>query len=163
MSHSRIGQNRRQSTIGEDRGDCGAPGDLGCALVLLLNATVAAQEIELLVDKLEITLYDTLRLVVRVPGSNTQPKLSLPEWTVSYLGSAYRMTSINGVVEQYTEYTYQLAPKETGVFTIGPIEVVQNGRTLKSGTVVIKVVEGTVQPHPDIFLTLELPRNGSTS
>ncbi len=128
------------------------------ALVLLLNATVAAQEIELLVDKLEITLYDTLRLVVRVPGSNTQPKLSLPEWTVSYLGSAYRMTSINGVVEQYTEYTYQLAPKETGVFTIGPIEVVQNGRTLKSGTVVIKVVEGTVQPHPDIFLTLELPK-----
>ena len=103
------------------------------ALVLLLNATVAAQEIELLVDKLEITLYDTLRLVVRVPGSNTQPKLSLPEWTVSYLGSAYRMTSINGVVEQYTEYTYQLAPKETGVFTIGPIEVVQNGRTLNRG------------------------------
>ena len=91
------------------------------ALILLLTALFTlpslAADISATVDRREIGLDETVRLVVRVsPQTSQSPDFSLLEQQFEILGrnqsSQYR--NFNGRVEAYTEWQLVLAPRQAG-------------------------------------------------
>lgn len=129
------------------------------AITLLISGTVVAEGIEVLTDKTEISLQDTIRLTLRIPGQSSQPRITVEGWSVSYIGSSNQLTVINGKMDQFTEYSYRLAPTKTGTFIIGPFQVVQDGQTQTTGSITVTVVQGTQEEREDIFLKIDIPKN----
>lgn len=90
---------------------------LGALVLLIVSSFANADSISATVDRHELNLDETLRLLVRVsPQANQTPDFSLLENQFDILSrnqsSQYR--NFNGQVEAYTEWQLILAPKSAG-------------------------------------------------
>ena len=87
---------------------------------------------------------DVLDLVVTVQYESTADIQSprLPNLSDFYLGGQQTSQNIsigNGVVSKEKKYHYSLRPKKEGVFTIGPVEVVVEGKLYKTEPLKVEV------------------------
>ena len=120
---------------------------IAAVFLFLLAPGVAGADISvtLRVDRSEATLVDSIRMVVKVSGSrniDSQPVLGgLESFHVTSGGTSSRVEVINGRVNAGVDYTYFIQPKKTGTFRIGPAEVTVEGKTFRSNTASLAVVQ----------------------
>jgi hypothetical protein len=118
-----------------------------CAWLLLCAAPPSGADVsvDLRVERTDVTLVDSLTMVVSVSGVRNveePPAIrGLEPFTVSQGGTSSRMEIINGQVSSSVDYTYFLQPKRIGTFEIGPAEVQIQGSVRRSGTVTLRVRE----------------------
>lgn len=134
-------------------------------LLLPLSAN-AGISVRLSIDRTELTLVDSVRLVVSVSGTQStesKPVIhGLEEFTVSQGGTSSRLEIINGQVNAEIEHTYFIQPQRVGSFQIGPAEVKVEGTSLKSNTATLKVVKAAQALSADrgpLFLAASLSSN----
>ncbi|MBW1794897.1 MAG: protein BatD [Deltaproteobacteria bacterium] len=115
-------------------------------LTLLLPVSANADiSVRLSIDRTEVTLLDSVRLVVSISGTQStksKPVIrGLKEFTVSQGGTSSRLEIINGQVNATAEHTFFIQPQKVGAFEIGPAEVKIKGASLKSNTATLKVTK----------------------
>ncbi|ODS31458.1 MAG: hypothetical protein SCARUB_03415 [Candidatus Scalindua rubra] len=119
--------------------------------IFILNypLTIYADEIKVTasVDKTVVEKGAHLRFTVGVHGAfdTDQPQLPpLEGFSLMYGPSVSTQTKIvNNVVSVFRGFTYGLIPKEKGKFELGPVTLKYKGKTYKSNTVIIEVVDRT--------------------
>jgi len=124
-------------------------------LILLITmlvggyTSVYAVEIKITasVDKTRLELGDFIRYTIGIHGKiNTEePQLtSIEDFSLKYGPSISTQTKIvNNAVSVYRGYTYGLAPQKRGKLTIGPAILKYKGKTYKSNSINIEVVDRT--------------------
>ena len=133
-----------------------------CLLALLCPVQSFAEDVVASVDKNAATLEDQIVLTVTLSGERSgagSPVLPpLPEFNVAEGGSSRRVEIVNFRKSSSTQYTYYLLPKRTGTFTIGPVRVSVNGKTLESRPIQVKIlpVDQNPEESPAIFITQEV-------
>ncbi len=129
-------------------------------LVVLAAGEVAAQGIQVTIDRTEATVQDQLVLTVTVTGSQTaQPQLpQLPDFTVDPRGRSSQVNIINGQYTASLIYNYLLAPKRPGTFTIGAARVEIDGTIYGSRPFQVKIVAASKQPGEanELFITTQV-------
>lgn len=117
-------------------------------LVFLLFALfplsgLAAPSIELLTDKTEAVLQDTITLRLRVSGAgslDSPPQIQgLEKFSVASGGTTSHIEIINFRKNAYIEYLYSIQPRETGTYTIGPAEIRDDGAAYRSNLVTLTI------------------------
>ena len=100
--------------------------------------------VKLGLDRAEVTMADDLRLTVSVEGtrkSDGEPRLrGMEDFSVTPAGRSSRVNIVNGEVTSGVDYSYVARPKKTGEYRIGPAEVDFEGRSYRSDTVKLTVV-----------------------
>ncbi len=95
-------------------------------------------------DKTQVALNDSVRVLVTVAGDAANlPAPQMPDlsaFSVYSSGRAQNVSFVNGQVSSSINYTYMLAPKSLGRFTIGPFSVTHDGKTAQSSPISIEVV-----------------------
>lgn len=95
-------------------------------------------------DKNQVALNDSVRVLVTVAGDAANlPSPQMPDlsaFSVYSSGRAQNVSFVNGQVSSSINYTYMLAPKSLGRFTIGPFTVTHDGKTAQSSPISIEVV-----------------------
>lgn len=125
-------------------------------------AARAGVSVDIKIDRHEISLVDSVRLVVTVSGtrSSGSPRIKgLEDFSVDKGGTSTQMKIINGSYSSSVEHTYYLQPKKVGEFRIGPAVVEVDGRVYSSGTEGLSVKKSSAQAgHEDepVFLRAEL-------
>lgn len=132
-------------------------------LPLSANADIS---VGLSIDRAEVTLLDSVRLVVSLSGTqsaDSKPVIrGLEEFTVSQGGTSSRLEIINGQVNATIEHTYFIQPQKVGVFEIGPAEVTVKGTSLRSNTATLKVAKAAQNQSADrgpLFLQVSISSN----
>ena len=124
------------------------------ALPLLCAASAAAQDIRVSasVSKRRSTMEDQLVLSVTLTGSGSisaAPKLPpLPDFEAYESGRAQNYSIVNGRMSSAITYTYVLAPRRPGKFTIGPIEVAGAGSTQPFEVEIVPTGAAATGPPP---------------
>ncbi|MBF0451775.1 MAG: protein BatD [Candidatus Magnetomorum sp.] len=123
----------------------------------------ASDGISLDIDRSEVSLTDTIKLTIKVSGTQSavRPRVAgLQNFRVQSGGTSSNFSMVNGQVNSSIDQTYFLFPNKGGRFTIGPAEVDINGKTYRSNTstVLVKrqasdISQQSTQP---IFLTVSL-------
>lgn len=128
------------------------------AMLLLVGLTsLAAQELtfKATVDRNRIALGDVVTLTLTVSANTARlPKPEIPEikdFDMLSRGSARNFSIVNGKIQTSVSYTYLLAPKRKGTFTIGPYEIVMKGRTYRTAPIEITVDEPGAPPSENIM------------
>jgi len=123
-------------------------------LILALPATsLIADEIEFTaaVNKNRVAVGEqfTVTFTLNAEGRNFQPPpfdyfrvLSGPNRS-----SSHSMNYINGRMSKSTSvsYSYNLAPKKVGKYTIGSASIIANGKTISSNSINIDVIKGSAK------------------
>ena len=96
-------------------------------------------------DRREASLQDSVGLVVSVSGarkSDSRPLLKgLESFYVKQGGTSSRVELVNGKLSSGVDYTYSIQPKKSGTFELGPAEVTIKGKTIRSNTERLTVLE----------------------
>lgn len=135
-------------------------GKIFLASVLLIIQVENAHGLSLTakVDKTEATLEDQIILTLSIEGTRRagKPMLpSLPDFDMIPRGSSTRMQIINGTITSGIDYNYLLIPKKTGTFEIGPATIQENGETIASNTITLRIASSGTRPQAtqDVFIT----------
>ena len=111
--------------------------------ILLPSLSAGDISVSLSLDRREASLDDTVRLSISIAGtqsSGIEPIIEgLDDFYVSEGGTSSRVQIINGSFDATVEHTYFLRPKKSGVFQIGPAEVVLGGNTYRSNTAPLQI------------------------
>ena len=119
-------------------------------LILVLTFPVishAQPSLTVSLDRTEATLLDTVQMIVKVSGvrqTDSRPSFKgLESFDIRQGGTSSRVEIINGKMNSGVEYSYNLLPKKTGTFQIGPAELEQDGKIIRSNveTLTIKDVK----------------------
>jgi tetratricopeptide (TPR) repeat protein len=106
------------------------------------DVTVRAQ-----VDRDQVGVEDQISLEVVVEGQargSEPPQLPpLEDFEVYSSGTAQQVNWVNGAVSATTTYSYVLAPKRAGKFTVGVITVHVAGKEYKTEPITITVTNGS--------------------
>ncbi|MFH1491631.1 MAG: BatD family protein [Pseudomonadota bacterium] len=138
---------------------------ISICLLLLAGPAVGRADISvtLKMDRSEATLLDSVRLVVSVSGTrNTEgpPILRGADlFDVRQGGTSTRVEIVNGKVNAGIDFTYDLQPKHTGTFNIGPAEISVKGRTYQSNRerlLVVQPAKSTGDDQGPLFLKAEI-------
>jgi hypothetical protein len=101
--------------------------------------------VTLKLDRNEATLMDSITMAVKLSGarkSDAGPTIKgLEAFDVTRRGTSSRFEIINGQVSAGIDYQYLIQPKRKGIFQVGPAEVKIKGRTYKSNSETLKIVE----------------------
>ncbi len=102
-----------------------------------------AVSLTLEVDRTSMSIGETATLTATLKGGDRNSPapdiLNLADFSILNRSSSVSFQSINGVSETSTSYTLTIAAKRTGAFTVGPAEVVVNGKSYKSNQIAIAV------------------------
>ncbi len=125
---------------------------IGAILFSLLSLPAYAQTQDVVfaeVDRNELSTDEFLTLSVTIntgSGPASEPGLSnLDGFDVVGTSTSTQMSIINGAISSEKMFHYTLRPRAAGVFTIGPIMVVQNGQTFDTHPITVNVSQGTGQ------------------
>ena len=130
----------------------------GLPVLLLLGAVLGAsalplhgQQITATVDPAQAPMDAQLRLTVTVTGAQgARPRLpELPDFDVTSAGRLNQIQMINGRTTASVQFKYLLTPRRTGTFTIPPVTVEVDGRTLQSQPLTVRIVEAPARPSED--------------
>lgn len=103
--------------------------------------------------QIEPTIFmgDSFKLKLIVSGKKSSPNKIKIKGLKNFqqLGESHHsnMSITNSDVSIEKETTYTLAPKEEGTFTIGPAKLNQNGATMVSNEVTVRVAKQSQRPH----------------
>jgi hypothetical protein len=133
----------------------------GLVTVILLAARVAwADGVSASVDRTEASLQDEIILTLTVEGSRSaQPSLPpLPDFDVRGRGQSTQVHIINGSMTTAASFSYALAPKRPGTFTIGPATVEIDGKVYRSEPFSVSIGAAPVEPQEGgtAFVTAEV-------
>lgn len=122
--------------------------------------------VSLRLDREKATVADFINLVVRVSGTRdgeSRPVLNgVENFDVTLQGTSSRIEVINGKITSGIDFNFFIHPEKTGTFEIGPAEVTINGKTFKSNTATLTIIERPRSSGADrgsIFLTAGLSSN----
>lgn len=126
-------------------------------LLCLLAATALAAEVQVQVDRRQLALGETLRLVVSIPGGDVELP-EMPDFDVLGRSSSTNIQMGSGGFSKTTTYLYQLRPKRVGDLTIPAIEVRDGDEISRGEPIPIRVTQApTVEEGGgDFFITAEL-------
>lgn len=117
-------------------------------LVMLLTAvspeySFADGTVQLLLDRSEATVQDTVTLRLKVSGAGSlrsAPRIQgLQNFTVAAGGTSRHIEIINFSKSEYIEYLYYIQAKSTGTFPIGPAEVHDGAKISRSNSVTLTI------------------------
>ena len=126
----------------------------GRTLVALLAAVLAAGvtattaraadlSLRVVADRTQVTLDDQIQLDVVVEGrarSLEEPQRPpLADFDVYSRGQSQSIQIVNGAMSASNVFSYVLAPKKEGTFTIGPFVLALGGREYRSNTLTVTV------------------------
>jgi hypothetical protein len=118
-------------------------------IVLLLTAALPAlaQKFTASVSKAKIAVGENFQLTFSLNTGGSAFKAPPLSDFVVYMGPSQStsMQIINGNVSQSISFTYLLAPKKEGKFTIGPASITVNGNKIESNAITIEV-KGNYNP-----------------
>lgn len=106
--------------------------------------------VELILDRKEASIQDTVKMVVRVSGSrnNKEPLISgLDSFSVQSGGTSTRMQIINGSYSTGIDFTYYLEPNKIGEFTIGPAVIEKGGKSYRSNTRSLAITKSQINEN----------------
>jgi hypothetical protein len=110
----------------------------------VVAAAAAAQQLEVTVDRNQVSIEEQILLKVKVDGARTRPELPpLPEFRVLERGHHEEMQFVNGRVSTSITFNFVLIPQKLGSFEIGAASVEIDGKTITSRPFTVKVVEPT--------------------
>jgi hypothetical protein len=117
-------------------------------LFLLPAASLHAQKLTATVSRNKLAAGENFELTFALNADGTAFKApNLSDFIVYYGPNLHRnVTMVNGNVSQFVSYSYMLAPKKEGKFTIGPASMIVNGKKVMSDPVTIEV-KGSFSPH----------------
>ncbi len=148
------------------RFDCRVPLLLALLWTLVLVAGAAREaeafEVSSWVDKTEATLEDQIFLTVSVSGQRRLPSdpvlPPLPDFNVTKGGSSSQTQIVNGSISTSVEVTYLLTPRHVGTFRIGPVRLVNKGRTYESRPIQVKILPAASpgEARPMAFVTQQV-------
>lgn len=136
-------------------------------IVAALCSTAAADDLRVTahVDRTLVPLGQTVTLTVTAEGTMRQvsaPSLPpLQAFVVQSSGSSTNMSWVNGQMSASKSWSYALAPREVGEFTIGSAEVDFDGDTYRTDPIEVEVVAGDAAEPP--AATPERPPSGVDS
>ncbi len=132
---------------------------LALALVLLAAGQLAAQEIEVTVDRTELARGETLTYTIRVFDQRQGMQLDLTPLTEDFdvLGTrtSSQIRSINGAVESWTDYIVTLFPLTEGELEI-PSLAINNTNTDPINISVVNEGPRSNQSSEELFLEIEV-------
>jgi hypothetical protein len=120
----------------------------GLFLAVLLTAVFpvcgfAGVSVQLLLDKSEATVQDTITLRLRVSGAGSlasKPRIQgLQNFTVAAGGTSSHIEIINFSRNEYIEYLYYIQARSKGTFQIGPAEVSDGAKAYRSNAVTLTI------------------------
>ena len=131
---------------------------LASVLLIIQVENAHALSLNAKVDKTEATLEDQIILTLSIEGTRRagKPMLPpLPDFDMIPRGSSTRMQIINGTITSGIDYNYLLIPKKTGTFEIGPATIQENGETIASNTITLRIASSGTRPQAtqDVFIT----------
>ncbi len=121
--------------------------------LLLFPALLAAQVFEAKTETREVALGSTFEVSFSLKDARGERFRApdFPDFKVAGGPSEMRgMTIINGRSSSHQTWIYELEPKRTGSFTIGPASVVSDGKTLETKPLTIRVVAAKNQPNVNL-------------
>jgi hypothetical protein len=125
-------------------------GRTAVAAILLVAALLGAASADDLVvrarvDRSSVPLGRTLTLTITAEGTMRQvsaPSLPpLQAFVVQSSGSSTNMSWVNGQMSASKSWSYTLAPREVGTFTIGSAEIEFDGDVYRTDPIEVEVVE----------------------
>jgi hypothetical protein len=126
---------------------------IALALVAAAVATPAVADdlrVTARVDRTTVPLGQTLTLTITAEGTMRQvPAPSLPPlqaFVVQSSGSSTSMSWVNGQMSASKSWTYTLAPREVGVFTLGSAEIEFGGDVYRTDPIEVEVLESGAAP-----------------
>ncbi|HSG98560.1 MAG TPA: BatD family protein [candidate division Zixibacteria bacterium] len=136
---------------------------LALACLALAQVSHAAVSVELQIDRDQLAVSETTQLSVVIKGAGQDPEApdvaGLGEFDILSRGSSMNFSSYNGVTEVSMTYTYTMAPKRVGTYTLGPATLKHNGATYTSNKITVVVTQEPADPgldqqarQKDIFL-----------
>lgn len=129
-------------------------------LALAAAVPAAAEPVQAVVSRTEVTVEDQIVLTVIVDGTTgTEPQLpDLPDFDVQYAGQSSQMQIINGRTSNSVRFNYLLLPTRTGTFTIPPIAVTLEGQVHRTQPIRVRVLEASATPQEarQLFVTAEV-------
>jgi len=112
------------------------------------HAYSADIDVSIAVSQQSITEEDVLTVEVTVNNSSEKPTVkNIENFTIQGTSQSYQTQIINFKSSSSRVYTYQLAPKRKGIFTLGPATILDDGKTYTSNVVQISV--GNVSAKPE--------------
>lgn len=129
-----------------------AVGVLALALLALVAGSSRAQEPELILSSEidRVGLEDTFTVELKLlgaPQGATEPELGLGgSFRLVGRSKSHSISIVNGQTSVEVSYQYTLQPVREGVFDLGPASAAWTGGELRSGTVRVHVVAGSLQP-----------------
>lgn len=132
-------------------------------LLLLPLVSIAQASFEAYTDAREVLINSYFEITFTLKNADGKD-FSPPSFdnfvVLSGPSQSMSRTIINGKVSREMGFSYTLQPKRTGKCTIGSAKIKANGRTLRTNSLTIKVVEGkdigASDPTGQIFLRAEL-------
>jgi hypothetical protein len=124
------------------------------ALGLLITASIAHADIQIFasLDRTQIAMTDQAILKVTVSGTTQNlpdPQLpGLADFQVSNAGASQNYSWVNGQTTASVTHNFVLSPKQVGHFTIPPIRLQAEGKTLETTPLTIDVVKGDPSALP---------------
>ena len=121
------------------------------ALCLAASATSAAAEptVRLELDSFDAYVNETvLAQIVVEDFSRVQPPEfpDLRNCSVQYVGPSSSMQIVNGVMSRSQTYTFQLRPREPGVLKIPAIDIIVDGKLMRTEPASLRVVDSSERP-----------------
>ena len=115
------------------------------AFSLTTYSAFADISVTLNLDRNEATLLDTVRMTISIKGtrnSDLEPVIyGLESFDVMRSGTSSRFEFINGSLSSGVDYQYSIQPQKVGTFKIGPVELKIKGKTIRSGSKTLKIVD----------------------
>lgn len=110
----------------------------------------AQTQIKSEVDKARISTDEALTYKLTIISSEkkiTQPKFpEFKDFTILWQAESSTISFIKGGAKTTLVYTFLLAPKNTGKFTIGPARIESEGKTYTSEKFEVEVTAGKLKP-----------------
>ncbi len=114
-----------------------------CALLVDVAYAEGQKSLTMSIDRTSLSMGETATLDVKFVGGDRNtpaPDMSkLTGFNILNRSSSINFRSVNGVSEKSTVHSMTISPKQVGTFTIGPAEIVANGKSYKSNQITVKV------------------------
>jgi len=113
---------------------------LTICLFLAVSGTSQAAQVQATVDRNRISAGESINLTITVTGGAGTVDLSaIRDFKVAGTSSGTSIRIVNGQVTKQARYNYVLVPMGHGRLTIPPLAVVSDGRTYRTGKIVVQV------------------------
>lgn len=139
-------------------------------LLFVVPSLLFAQTFEVKSNSKEVVLGSSFEIAFSLKGARGE-RFKAPEFSdFKIVGGPNEMRGvviINGRSSSHQTWSYELEPRRTGTFTIGPANVVVDGKTLSTPTLTVKVVSPKSKPSvnlppgisDNLFIVGELDHN----